>query len=110
MRLRILATSLLALAPAIVFAGPFYGTIRSGSSPLPGAHIEVACPDFQPAAAHFVGQTDRLGSFRMNVQAQGRCVLRLNNQVSATIYVSNDPIRYDFTVMQTPGGLQLHRQ
>jgi hypothetical protein len=110
MRLRFLATSLLALIPVAAVAGPIYGTVRSGASPMPGAHIEVACPDFQPAAAHFVGQTDRLGSFRMNVAAQGRCVLRLNNQVSATIYLSNDPIRYDFTLVQTPGGLQLRRQ
>lgn len=86
--------------PATVFAGPIYGTIRVGPNPLRSAEIEVACPNFnvrRPIRA--TARTDKSGSFRINVRSRGRCMLRVNRIAPIVIYSSNNPIRYDFEVV-----------
>jgi hypothetical protein len=100
---------ILLLTPASVLAGPIYGSVRDGPNPLRSAQIEIACPDFRPGAVRVQGQTDDLGSFRLNVLPRGRCLLRVGNAVPTIIYSSDNAIRYDFDVVSGPSGRELRR-
>lgn len=94
------------LLPTTVIAGPLYGTIREGNNPLGLKKIEVACPDFEKALDKdkAKAETDKSGSFRINVNARGRCVFRIESGRSspqfyeAIVYSSDNPIRYNFEV------------
>lgn len=91
--------SLVFLMPATVLAGPLYGTIRDGPNPLKLKPIKVACPDFDHPSFHTDSQTDNSGSFRINVGPRGRCMLQVENFPPIPIYSSDNPIRYDFEVV-----------
>jgi hypothetical protein len=95
----IASLSVLLLLPGTVSAGQIYGTIRDGANPLRSAKIEVACPDFRQGSIPITGQTDNLGSFRINVASRGRCLLRVGNAAPTAIYSSDNAIRYDFDVV-----------
>ena len=55
-------------------------------------------------------QTDNYGSFRVNLNQRGRCQLRMESVAPVTIFVSDNPIRYDFQVARGTNGLELRRQ
>jgi hypothetical protein len=99
----------LLVTPASVLAGPIYGSVRDGPNPLRSTPIEIACPDFRPGSTRVAGQTDNLGSFRLNVVPRGRCLLRVGNVAPTLIYSSDNAIRYDFDVMPGPSGRELRR-
>src|SRR5712691_3396284 len=96
--------SVLLVTPASVLAGPIYGSVRDGPNPLRSAPIEIACPDFRPGSTRVEGQTDSLGSFRLNVLPRGRCLLRVGNAAPTIIYSSDNAIRYDFDVVPGASG------
>jgi len=95
--------SLLVFLPVSTLAGPLYGTIAGGPNPK---GIDIGCPDFGPQAYRITGQTDRSGSFRINVPRRGRCLLRVDGSAAVTVYSSDNPIRYDFELV----GQQLRRR
>jgi hypothetical protein len=102
--------SVLLVTPATVLAGPIYGSVREGPDPLRSTHIEIACPDFRPGATRIEGQTDTLGSFRLNVPPRGRCAMRVGNTAPTVIYSSDNAIRYDFDIVPGPSGRELRRR
>jgi hypothetical protein len=99
----ILVLGLLLLLPPSASAGALYGTVRIGQAPAAEVNISVACPGFnRPGHPPIDVVTDRRGSFSLRVQASGRCEMRVRrgNQVGAAfeVFVSNNPVRFDFEV------------
>ena len=90
------------LLPCIVHAGALYGTVRQGPAPLAGARILLACPGFDRPQASTTGQSDNSGSFALNVGATGRCQMRVEQGgrvgPNFDVYVSDNPVRFDFAV------------
>jgi hypothetical protein len=95
--------------PSTVLAGPLYGTIREGPNPVKSKQIEVGCPDFNQGAYHVTSRTDDSGSFRLNVEPTGRCMLRLESVAPIAVFSSDKPLRYDFEVVQGKTGRELRR-
>ena len=90
-------------------AGPLYGTIIDSGRPIQRAQIEAACPDFDNPVSRAQSRTDD-GSYRLMLQARGRCVLRVAAFPAVTIYSSDNPIRYDFEVVRGQGAPTLRRR
>ena len=89
--------------PPPAAAGPLYGTVRMGQAPAQNVEISVACPGFdRPARAPATVVTDARGSFSLLVPASGRCQMRVQGggRVGAPfeVFVSNNPLRFDFEV------------
>ncbi len=83
-------------------AGPLYGTVR-GLGPLPpNLTVSVACPSFANAREHVSGGVDAHGSFAVRVRSNGRCEMRADSGgrtgVPFQVFVSDNPLRYDFSV------------
>lgn len=103
MKLFMLLFSSLLLAPALASAGTLYGTVRTGSGPVPGVSVMVACPSFaNPVEAPAPVQVDARGSFTLRVQASGRCEMRAKSPQALgapfPVFSSNSSLRYDFQV------------
>ena len=100
-KMRALALLLMSLIflPVTVLAGPLYGTIRQGPNLLGSKPIKVACPDFERPSFHTDAQTDSSGSFRINVTPNGRCMFQVEQFAPIAIFSSDNPIRYDFEVV-----------
>lgn len=96
------SVALAALWPCMVHAGALYGTVRQGAAPMAGARILLACPGFDKAQASTSAQTDNSGSFALSVGATGRCQMRVEQGGRAgpnfDVYVSDNPVRFDFGV------------
>ena len=104
-----LLTSLL-LLPATLLGGPIYGTIRDGPNPLRSTAIEIACPDFAHPSSRVTSKTDDSGSFRVNVERQGRCMLRIPGATEIGVYSSEKPLRYNLEVVPGKAGRELRRR
>ncbi len=99
-----LCAALLALLPALAGAGALYGTVRLGGAPLGAARILLACPGFAAVQTAADAASDASGSFALRVAANGRCEMRVRRGNDTgppfAVYLSNNPIRYDFVVDQ----------
>ena len=75
MRTLFLTMLCLAIACTTALAGEFYGTIREGGKPVKaGTKVDVKC-----AKGAYSAETDNLGSYRLFVPEQGKCVLSVKS-------------------------------
>ena len=94
---------------ATLTAGQVYGTLRDGGNGIPGARIEISCgPIRYPALA-----TEQDGSYRTFIREPGRCTFQVTSgpRVASTeIFASNDPVRYDFDLVNDGKSFVLRRR
>jgi hypothetical protein len=99
-----LSSALTLLLPLVASAGALYGTVRSGGTPLVGSRIELACPSFAGRQTGTEVTSDGSGSFSLRVAANGRCEMRVQRGnltgPAFDVYLSNNPLRFDFVVDQ----------
>ena len=92
----------LAVPGTTALAGEIYGTIKEGGKPVnAGTKIEVKC-----AKGSFSAETDKLGSYRLFVQEQGKCALSVKSGDSApqmTIHSFEDSARYNLVLEKKDG-------
>lgn len=103
--LKTIMLALVLTSPA--YAGQIYGSLKEGGRPVANATFEVFCPQ-----GSFRGVTDGYGAYSINV-GKGKCTFRLyyrNQQPSLDIYSQDSPLRYDFDVVSSGGGLALVRR
>ena len=97
------------LAPISATAAQIFGTLKEADQPLPaGVKVETIC-DGTP----YHGETDSYGAYSVFVDAKGKCVftVRYKGQaVTHDIFSYDNPIRYDFTLVQQNGQYVLKRQ
>jgi hypothetical protein len=91
------------LLPTIASASQIYGSLKEGQTPVhEGVQVQITCGG-DPSAPPYSGQTDAYGSYSINVRETGSCLLKvLYGGCTPTfqIYSENDPIRYDFVLIQ----------
>jgi hypothetical protein len=95
-----------ALIPLPASAGLIHGSIREGGGPASKQPIEIVCPNSSPIKA----STDDKGDYRVAVEARGKCELRVGDSKPATIFSSDDPVRYDFEIKSGKGPSELQRK
>ena len=92
----------LAVPGTPALAGEIYGTIKEGGKPVnAGTKIEVKC-----AKGSFSAETDKLGSYRLFVQEQGKCALSVKSGDAApqmTIHSFEDSARYNLVLEKKDG-------
>ncbi len=89
------------LSPPAANAGLVHGTIRERGAPAANRIITISCTNLSPITAC----TDNQGDYRVFVPCQGQCELRVTDITQpATIYSSDEPIRYDFEIRPAPDG------
>jgi hypothetical protein len=97
-----LAMLCLAIPCTTALAGEIYGTIKEGGKPVKaGTKVEVKC-----AKGSFGAETDKLGSYRLFVQEQGKCALSVKSgDVAAqmTIHSFEDSARYNLVLEKKDG-------
>jgi hypothetical protein len=100
------------LFPALLWAGPIYGTIFLNGSVLRGATVSIACPGGAPVS----GPTLDDGSYRIAVPRQGRCTVTVTSPafpgapIADVVSVPN-AAEYNFMVVKGNGGsYELHRR
>ena len=112
MRRRVWLILAAALSPAIVWAGPIYGSIFFNGAAVRGGKVDVSCGG--RLAAQGVTLDD--GSYRLRVEPEGRCVLSVTGPgfpgpASAEVVSSSGAAEYKFAVVPRPGGgFELRRQ
>ena len=98
---RLLAVTLLNISGACD-AGPLYGTVRAPGLQLTSLTVHVACPSFGQPSEQVDANVDARGSFALRVQTNGRCQMQIRSggQSGApfSVFVSNNPLRYDFSI------------
>jgi len=92
----------LAISCATALAGEFYGTIKEGGKPVKAAtKVEVKC-----AKGAYSAEADKLGSYRLFVPEQGKCVLSVKSgDVAAQMAVHSfdDSTRYNLVLEKKDG-------
>jgi hypothetical protein len=92
----------LAVPGTTALAGEIYGTIKEGGKPVTaGTKVEVKC-----AKGSFSAETDKLGSYRLFVQEQGKCALSVKSGDAApqmTIQSFDDSARYNLVLEKKDG-------
>jgi len=100
---------LVLLFPTIAFAAQVYGSLKEGDRSLEqGIRIDITC-----GSNAYTGETDAHGSYSIYVRQTGRCTFTVHyrgQDPHVEIYSYNDPVKYDFDLVQTPGGYQLKRR
>jgi len=94
------------LSPLPASAGLIHGSIRESGGPARDHPIEIVCPNSPPIST----STDNQGDYRVFVGVRGRCELRVGNTEPATIFSSDNPVRYDFEIGFDRGRAVLRRQ
>lgn len=97
---------LLALASAAMF-GEIYGDIRVGDAYLADAKVHLACGGETADAT-----TDKSGSFRLRVKANGKCQLTVEHDKQSAmidIVLFEQPAKYRFLLEQAGGKSTLKR-
>ena len=93
------------LFPAVLHAGPIYGSLTEGGKGLrPATAIEIKCGD-----AVTKGETAKAGdgSYRINVIPQGQCSLTLPEYAGhpqIVVFSYANPAQYDFELVKRPDG------
>jgi hypothetical protein len=98
---------LLSAATAPLFAGEIFGDLRLGDKYLAVATLQLTC-----GAAVAETKTDSTGSFRLRVNATGRCQLTVthdNQTASVDVVVFDKPARYRLVLESKDGKYALRR-
>jgi hypothetical protein len=111
------------LAGSNAFAGRIFGDIKLDGKPVPaGIRLKIAlaapagAPGAQPKPATIVADstvTDKFGSYKLTVKAQGKCILTLVYEKQAPtleVFSYKDPTRYDLILEKKDGKLSLRRK
>lgn len=97
-----LAALLMVAAPALVFAGEIYGSIKEAGKPVKeGVKVEVLCGEKKVA-----GETDKFGAYRLFVAEEGKCTLtvRVGDETpSIPVHSFEDSARYNL-ILETKDG------
>lgn len=102
-----LISLVLSLAGAAGGAAEIYGDVRLGDAYVQGAPVAVKCGETVAS-----GTTDKSGSFRLSIAAEGKCTFSITHQkavVSAEVIVFDKPARYRFVLEPKDGGFVLRR-
>ena len=89
-----------------VSAGQLYGSLKENGRPVNVA-FEIRCP-----GQSYRGQTDGNGAYAINA-VKGRCSLVVYYQgqsPTADIFSYDNPVRYDFDLVQVNGQYTLRRR
>lgn len=102
MREAFLAMLCLSISCTTALAGEIYGTVKEGGKPVKaGTRVEVKC-----AKGSYSAETDKLGSYRLFVPDQGKCILTIKSGDVApqmTVHSFEDSARYNL-VLETKDG------
>ncbi len=108
--IRVRLVLLILLLPRVAFAGELYGSLTEGKMSVgEGVQVEIQCAEtaYPPTA------TDKYGSYRLYVQARGKCLLTVHyKQQSPAIGVSSyeRSVRYDLVLEKNDGQYSLRRK
>ena len=117
--LRLAASTLLLvlLAAAPAFAGRIFGDIKLDGKPLPaGVHVQITQPlaaEAKTAAIADTTVTDKFGSYKLNVKAEGKCILTVvyeKQPVELTVFSYKEATRYDLILEKKDGKPSLRRK
>ena len=99
----------LAIPCASALAGEIYGTIKEGGKPIKaGTKVEVKC-----AKGSYSTETDKLGSYRLFVQEQGKCTLSVTSvggSPQMTVHSFEDSARYNLVLEKKDGKSSLRSE
>lgn len=90
------------LIPAQVWAGQVYGSISEGGQGRGGLEIEIKCGGVVSR-----GSTAGDGSYRVNVQGEGKCAFTVaapGIRASSVVFSYPNPSRYDFELAKRADG------
>lgn len=98
--------------PNLAAAAQIYGSVKAGDRPVgQGVSVQVTCAG---NTVPYSGVTDNYGSYSINVRQTGSCTLRVqyNGKWTAPfqIYSENEPVRYDFALVQQGADMALQRR
>jgi len=109
MKQKMLLIAIILLFPSIAFSGggQIYGTITAPAKSQ--MQIQVRCQNLVQTA-----YTDTNGSYRLFVPAPGECSIQVlyHNKwtIEHPIYISGNPIRYNFQIVPTGNDYVLIRR
>lgn len=106
-RMIVLLLLILALA-TVAFADQIYGTIRIKDAPVRETEIVITFGNIK-----YKGATDKDGTYRIYVRDKGKGVFSLKyrgKEIPFTIFSYDDPIRYDFELVENGGEYSLIRR
>jgi hypothetical protein len=109
MRKVFLAMLCLAISYTTALAGEIYGTVKEGGKPIKaGTKVEVKC-----AKGSYSAETDKLGSYRLFVQEQGKCTLSIQSgdgSPQMTVNSFEDSARYNLVLEKKDGKSSLRSE
>jgi hypothetical protein len=109
MRKVFLAMLCLAISCTTALAGEIYGTVKEGGKPIKaGTKVEVKC-----AKGSYSAETDKLGSYRLFVQEQGKCTLSIQSSDGSpqmTVNSFEDSARYNLVLEKKDGKSSLRSE
>ena len=100
------------------FAGRIFGDIKSGGKPLPAGILvritQPLAPEAKTAAVADTTRTDKFGAYKLNVAAEGKCILTVvveKQEVETTVFSSKEATRYNLILEKAEDGkLSLRRK
>lgn len=102
---------LLLWLPIVAFGSQIYGNLRMNNDSVQGVQVRIKCD-----GAEYVGQTDAYGSYRVPVGSAKakdcKFSVSYNGRWSGdfAVYAYDDPVRYDFDLVETNGSIALRRR
>lgn len=90
-----------------VFGGQIYGSLKVDGRSLPNVAFAIQC-----RVQRYTGQTDNVGVFAINAE-KGKCILTVyygGQSPTADIFSYDNPVRYDFDLVQINGQYTLRRK
>lgn len=106
---RVLAITILCLAPSAAFAAELFGTVSENGKPVPqGTALKLDCGETSVS-----GVTDQFGSYSLKTGRTGDCVLTLTykgSTASLKVTMYEKPARYDLAVTEQGGKLTIARK
>jgi hypothetical protein len=95
-------------APAALYAGEVFGSVREGNNSVANVDIEIQCgKDIYPKR-----QTDQYGTYSIYVARPGACTLKIyykGQTPEIEIQSYGDPQRYDFLLVREGNRYVLRR-
>ena len=100
---------LIFLFPTLAYTGQIFGSLSDGRKSVgQRVPVEVAC-----GSSPYRAKTDRYGSYSIYSPKKGKCTLTVHykgQSAEHTIYSYDDPVRYDFELIQSGEGYKLKRR
>jgi hypothetical protein len=100
--------ALATLLPMTIFAAQVYGSLKENGQSVSGVKVEINCN----GRAYGVS-TDSSGSYNLYAGEKGKCTFKVNYKGQAPtfeIYSYDNPVRYDFDLVNENGRYALKRK